>query len=181
MCWTSQRRSFQHGHEGLNRALGNNTGLTTSSCTDSFMGAPVGPPSSRGPLEGNVLLRHEQSFSFSPLSPSSPKSFSFSARCSKWSFVWKFPFLRWFRWLMTSVSPSRPRSCHVPPPRPTELLHPLPIWCSGMGWWEPPSPFSFALEAAEAMVLWSPISRDPPSLPWGENTEGFSMEAGFLP
>lgn len=127
MCWTLQRRSFQHGHEGLNRALGNNTGLTTSSCTDSFMGAPVGPPSSRGPLEGNVLLRHEQSFSFSPLSPSSPKSFSFSTRCSKWSFVWKFPFLRWFRWLMTSVSPSRPRSCHVPPPRPTELLHPLPI------------------------------------------------------
>lgn len=162
--WHPLRWSKNHHFQIKKIPNNNTTGLTLSSwagfslwASPRTLGAPQ-PDAFASLLKAKILLCHEQSCSSSP-PPSSPKSFSFSAKCSRWSFGWKFPFLRWFRWLMASASPSLPRSGQdlaVPPPQ---------LRCSGcfgVMWWAPSSPLSLSREAAEAMAA-SPAS--PFSLP----------------
>lgn len=148
--------------------------LTLSSWADSSTSAVVGLPWALGPswlepdafaspLKAIVLLRHEQRCSFSSLPPSRSKSFSFSAKCSKCCFGWKFPFLNWLRWVTASASPSLPRSGQdraVPPPQPvgSQPRRSGSGWCCGTVQWVLPSPPSLALDEPEAMAAASPAS-----------------------
>jgi len=162
--------------------------LTLSSWADSSTQAVAGPPPALGPswleldafvspLKATVLLRHEQRCSFSSLSPSRPKSFSFSTKCSKCCFGWKFPFPSRLRWPTASASPSLPRSGQDRAVPPLQLRSSR---CWRMAWWVLSSPPSLVLEKPEAMAAASAPSlvSSPCCLQRNEHIKDLSMGGG---